>query len=81
MTRLSLPSVQLFSIQMTCPSGPRARQCMIDRGHLVMHDPRIGLVEVDALLDDPLPIRAERNAGLVEQAGSRRSRVSTSSTS
>src|SRR5258708_39417412 len=41
---------------------------MVDRGDLVVQDARIGLVAVDALLDDGLIVDVQRKPGLVESA-------------
>jgi hypothetical protein len=38
---------------------------MIDRGDLIMKDSGIGLVAIDALLEDRLIVEVERQAGLV----------------
>src|SRR5262245_46769153 len=46
--------------------GPRER--IIDHGHLVVELVGIGLVEIDALLDDGVPVLVERNAGDVVAA-------------
>jgi len=46
--------------------GPGMRQGVVDGGDLVVQNVRIGLVLVDALLDDGLVVRMQRNAGAVE---------------
>src|SRR6266849_6884569 len=44
---------------------PRARQRMIDRGHFVVKNIRIVLIEVNPLLDDAFAVLVERNAALI----------------
>src|ERR1700719_2516101 len=50
--------------------GPRTRQSMIDRGDFVVKDIWIGLVAVDALLEDRLIVEVQRQAGFIVSAGS-----------
>src|SRR5437588_5217333 len=47
---------------------PRTRQGMVEYRDVVMEDVRIGFVEVNALLDEGLPIFVERNTAAVESA-------------
>src|SRR3984957_16245593 len=46
--------------------GPRTRERMIDGGDLVVEDVRIGLVLIDAFLDDGLIVLVQRQAGRIE---------------
>src|SRR5215510_3666356 len=47
---------------------PRPGQRMVDGGDVVAHQVRIGLVEIDALLDDGLIIRMQRNSARIIDA-------------
>src|SRR5260370_5129557 len=55
------------------PKGPIDHpwpgQRMVDRGDVVVQQIRIGLVEIDALLDNGLVVSVQRDAGGVEGAG------------
>src|SRR5256884_9959739 len=47
---------------------PRPRESVVDQRDLVVQEFWIGLVEVDALLDDRVVIGMDRHAGRVERA-------------
>src|SRR5262249_30615616 len=47
---------------------PGAGERIVDGRHLVVQDRRVGLVQIDALLDHRLAVLGEGYAGLVEQA-------------
>src|SRR5580700_1162960 len=59
-----LPPDRLLGLRaaIVLDDDPRPRQRVIDGGHLVVHNVRIGLVEIDALLDDRLTVYVHRNA-------------------
>jgi hypothetical protein len=60
---------------------PGAGQGVIDHRDIVMKDIRVGLVEINLLLDDGLIVRMERRAAAVEGARALEAAVSTASTS
>ena len=49
---------------------PGPRQRVIDHGHFVVQDVRIGLVEMDSLLENRLIVEGERQAGRIIGTGS-----------
>src|SRR5205823_11635193 len=48
---------------------PRARECVINDGDLVVGDVGIGFVDIKPLLDDGLVVPVQRQAGGVEGTG------------
>src|SRR5713101_6888423 len=46
-------------------NGPRTRQSIVDDGNFIIKRVRIGLVEIDPLLDDGLVVLVQRKAGAV----------------
>src|SRR5258705_11721576 len=62
--------MRLRLAQISLVDGPRPRQRIVDHGDLVMQDIRIGLVEIDALLEDRLVVEVQRQAGRVVGAAS-----------
>src|SRR3984893_509138 len=49
---------------------PGTRQCVVGHGDFVMKDVAVGLIEIDALLDDAFAILMQRNAAAVEDTRS-----------
>src|SRR6266478_5201850 len=48
--------------------SPRPRQRMVEGGDLIAQHVRIGLVEINPLLDERLVVAVQRNAGRIERA-------------
>src|SRR5215813_3559962 len=57
---------------------PRPREGVVDDRDLVVHDFRVGFVEIDPLFHDCLIVVVERDSGKFHGAGPLKLRVSTS---